>query len=183
MGQAGERQRSWRGAEAALHRRQWVDAEGGATFDVLDPCDRRGALRGGRRHARRTACAALDAAVAAQADFAALPPQARADMLTRAFDLLHERIDDLALLMTLEMGKPLAEARGEIAYAAEFLRHFAGEAMRISGGYQTAPAGGARFLIAKQPVGPCLLITPWNFPMAMGTRKIGPGHRGGVHVA
>ena len=67
-----------------------------------------------------------------------------------------------------------AEARGEIAYAAEFLRHFAGEATRISGGYQTAPAGGARFLIAKQPVGPCLLITPWNFPMAMGTRKLGP---------
>jgi succinate-semialdehyde dehydrogenase / glutarate-semialdehyde dehydrogenase len=95
-------------------------------------------------------------------------------MLTRAFALLHERIDDLALLMTLEMGKPVAEARGEIAYAAEFLRHFAGEATRISGGYQTAPAGGARFLIAKQPVGPCLLITPWNFPMAMGTRKLGP---------
>jgi succinate-semialdehyde dehydrogenase / glutarate-semialdehyde dehydrogenase len=72
------------------------------------------------------------------------------------------------------MGKPVAEARGEIAYAAEFLRHFAGEATRISGGYQTAPAGGARILIAKQPVGPCLLITPWNFPMAMGTRKLGP---------
>ena len=95
-------------------------------------------------------------------------------MLTGAFELLHERIDDLALLMTLEMGKPLAEARGEIAYAAEFFRHFAGEAVRIDGGYQTAPAGGARFLIARQPVGPCLLITPWNFPMAMGTRKLGP---------
>jgi len=103
-----------------------------------------------------------------------MPPQARADILTRAFGLLHERIDDLALLMTLEMGKPVAEARGEIAYAAEFLRHFAGEATRISGGYQTAPAGGARFLIARQPVGPSLLITPWNFPMAMGTRKIAP---------
>jgi len=87
---------------------------------------------------------------------------------------MHERIDDLALLMTLEMGKPLAEARGEIAYAAEFFRHFAGEAERIDGGYQTAPAGGARFLVARQPVGPCLLITPWNFPMAMGSRKIGP---------
>ena len=88
--------------------------------------------------------------------------------------LLHERIDDLALLMTLEMGKPLAEARGEIAYAAEFFRHFAEEAVRIDGGYQTAPAGGSRFLVARQPVGPCLLITPWNFPMAMGTRKLGP---------
>ena len=78
-------------------------------------------------------------------------------MLNGAFELMHERIDDLALLMTLEMGKPLAEARGEIAYAAEFFRHFAGEAVRIDGGYQTAPAGGARFLVARQPVGPCLL--------------------------
>jgi succinate-semialdehyde dehydrogenase/glutarate-semialdehyde dehydrogenase len=95
-------------------------------------------------------------------------------MLTAACRLLHERIDDLALLMTLEMGKPVAEARGEISYAAEFFRHFAGEAVRIDGGYQTAPGGGARFLVARQPVGPCLLITPWNFPMAMGTRKIGP---------
>ena len=102
-------------------------------------------------------------------------------MLTRAFELLHERVDDLALLMTLEMGKPLAEARGEIAYAAEFFRHFAGEAVRIDGGYQTAPAGDARFLVTRQPVGPCLLITPWNFPMAMGTRKLGPAHRRGLH--
>jgi succinate-semialdehyde dehydrogenase / glutarate-semialdehyde dehydrogenase len=152
---------------------QWVDAEGVATFDVLDPAT--GVMLCQVADASPAdGMRALEVAVAAQADFAALPPQARADMLTRAFTLLHERIDDLALLMTLEMGKPVAEARGEIAYAAEFLRHFAGEATRISGGYQTAPAGGARFLIAKQPVGPCLLITPWNFPMAMGTRKLGP---------
>jgi succinate-semialdehyde dehydrogenase / glutarate-semialdehyde dehydrogenase len=152
---------------------QWVDAEGAATFDVLDPAT--GVMLCQVADASPAdGMRALEVAVAAQADFATLPPQARADMLTRAFTLLHERIDDLALLMTLEMGKPVAEARGEIAYAAEFLRHFAGEATRISGGYQTAPAGGARFLIAKQPVGPCLLITPWNFPMAMGTRKLGP---------
>ena len=112
--------------------------------------------------------------MAAQPAFAAMSPRDRADILTRAFELLHERVDDLALLMTLEMGKPLAEARGEIAYAAEFFRHFAGEAVRIDGGFQTAPAGGARFLVTRQPVGPCLLITPWNFPMAMGTRKLGP---------
>ncbi|MDQ2637571.1 MAG: NAD-dependent succinate-semialdehyde dehydrogenase, partial [Actinomycetota bacterium] len=118
--------------------------------------------------------AALRAAVDAQAEFAATPPRARADMLMGAFDLLHARVDDLALLMTLEMGKPLAEARGEIAYAAEFFRHFAEEATRVDGGYQTAPAGAARFLITRQPVGPCLLVTPWNFPMAMGTRKLGP---------
>jgi succinate-semialdehyde dehydrogenase/glutarate-semialdehyde dehydrogenase len=152
---------------------EWVDAEGGATFEVVDPstgdvlCAVADASPAdGRR--------ALDAAVAAQASFARTSPRERADILMRAFELLHERIEDLALLMTLEMGKPVAEARGEIAYAAEFLRHFAGEALRIDGGYQTAPAGDARFLVTRQPVGPCLLITPWNFPMAMGTRKIGP---------
>ena len=151
----------------------WVDAQGGATFDVLDPATG-DVLCAVADATPEDGMAALDAAVAAQESFAALPPQQRADMLTRAFQLLHERIDDLALLMTLEMGKPLADSRAEIAYAAEFFRHFAGEATRISGGYQTAPAGGARFLIARQPVGPSLLITPWNFPMAMGTRKLGP---------
>jgi succinate-semialdehyde dehydrogenase/glutarate-semialdehyde dehydrogenase len=152
---------------------QWVDATDRARFDVLDPST--GEVLCEVADARPAdGVRALDAAVAAQPSFAAMPPQQRADILTRAFQLLHERIDELALLMTLEMGKPVAEARGEIAYAAEFFRHFAGEATRISGGYQTAPAGGARFLIARQPVGPSLLITPWNFPMAMGTRKIGP---------
>ena len=151
----------------------WVDAERGATFDVLDPstgeplCAVADASPADGR-------AALEAAVTAQATFAVMAPRGRADILMRAFDLLHERIDDLALLMTSEMGKPLAEARAEIGYAAEFLRHFAGEAVRIDGGYQVAPTGGARLLVTKQPVGPCLLITPWNFPMAMATRKIGP---------
>ena len=151
----------------------WVDAADGVTFEVRDPstgevlCEVSDASPADGE-------AALAAAAAAQADFAAVPPRSRSDMLMKAFTLLHERVDDLALLMTLEMGKPLAESRGEILYAAEFFRHFAEEAVRIEGGYQTAPAGGARFLITKQPVGPCLLITPWNFPMAMGTRKIGP---------
>jgi len=151
----------------------WVDATGGATFDVLDPSTGEvlcAVADAGPDDGRR----ALDAAVRAQVGFAGSSPRERADILTRAFELLHERIDDLALLMTLEMGKPVAEAKGEITYAAEFLRHFAAEALRIDGGYQTAPAGGARFLVTRQPVGPCLLITPWNFPMAMGTRKIGP---------
>ena len=152
---------------------KWVDAADGGTFDVIDPAT--GATLCAVADATPAdGRAALDAAVAAQPAFAATSPRERADMLTGAFELLHERIDDLALLMTLEMGKPLAEARGEIAYAAEFFRHFAGEAVRIDGGYQTAPAGGARFMITRQPVGPCLLITPWNFPMAMGTRKLGP---------
>jgi succinate-semialdehyde dehydrogenase/glutarate-semialdehyde dehydrogenase len=152
---------------------EWMDATGGGTFEVVDPstgeklCAVADATPADGR-------AALEAAVAAQAAFAATSPRERAELLTGAFELLTERADELALLMTLEMGKPLAEARGEIAYAAEFFRHFAGEAVRIDGGYQTAPAGNARFLISRQPVGPCLLITPWNFPMAMGTRKLGP---------
>ncbi|MDQ3152402.1 MAG: NAD-dependent succinate-semialdehyde dehydrogenase, partial [Actinomycetota bacterium] len=95
-------------------------------------------------------------------------------ILRRAYELLTERADDLALLMTLEMGKPLAEAKGEIAYAAEFFRWFAEEAVRIDGGFATSPNGQGRFLVMRQPVGPCLLITPWNFPAAMGSRKIGP---------
>lgn len=152
---------------------QWVDAEGGATLEVLDPatgarlCDVADASPADARKA-------LDAAVAAQADFAKTSPRERADILTRAFELLIERQDALGELMTREMGKPLAEAKGEIVYAAEFFRHFAAEAVRIDGGYATAPAGTARFLVTKQPVGPCILITPWNFPMAMGTRKLGP---------
>ena len=152
---------------------KWIEAADGRTFDVVDPATGR-TLCAVADASPADGRAALDAAVAAQPAFAATSPRERSDMLTRAFELLHERIDDLALLMTMEMGKPLAEAHGEIAYAAEFFRHFAGEAVRIDGGYQTAPAGGSRFLVARQPVGPCLLITPWNFPMAMGARKLGP---------
>ena len=152
---------------------KWQDAENGRTCDVVDPSTGQ-VLCAVADASPADGRAALAAAVAAQPDFAAMPPRARADILTRAFELLHDRVDDLALLMTLEMGKPLTEARGEIAYAAEFFRHFAGEAVRIDGGYQSAPAGGSRFLVTRQPVGPSLLITPWNFPMAMGTRKLGP---------
>ena len=120
------------------------------------------------------AAAALDAAAAAQGEWAATAPRARSEILSRAYDLIIEQTERLALIMTLEMGKPLAESRGEVAYAAEFLRWFAEEAVRIDGGYMTAPAGSSRFLVMRQPVGPSILITPWNFPMAMGTRKIGP---------
>ncbi|GAA3286746.1 NAD-dependent succinate-semialdehyde dehydrogenase [Nesterenkonia halobia] len=152
---------------------RWVDARGGRTLDVVDPST------------GSTLCAVADASVddgwdalhaadAAQADFAAMAPRERADILRRAFELMHERADDLALLMTLEMGKPLAESRGEVAYAAEFFRHFSEEAVRIDGGYQVAPKGGTRFLVTKQPVGVSLFVTPWNFPLAMGTRKLGP---------
>jgi succinate-semialdehyde dehydrogenase/glutarate-semialdehyde dehydrogenase len=118
--------------------------------------------------------AALDAAVEAQPSWAAYPPRERGEILRRAYQMLVDRQDDLALLMTLEMGKPVAESRTEILYAAEFFRWFAEEAVRIDGGYAVAPNGSARVLVMKQPVGPSLLITPWNFPMAMGSRKLGP---------
>ncbi len=117
---------------------------------------------------------ALDAAVAAADDWAATDPRARGEILRKAFELLTERAEDIALLMTLEMGKPLAEARGEVTYGAEFFRWFSEEAVRIAGRYSIAPSGGTRLLTMKQPVGPVYAITPWNFPLAMGTRKLGP---------
>ena len=125
---------------------------------------------------------ALDAAVAAQQSWAATDPRHRGEILRRAFGLLVERTEELALLMTLEMGKPLAEARGEVAYGAEFFRWFSEEAVRISGRYSIAPTGGTRLLTMKQPVGPVFAITPWNFPLAMGTRKIGPALAAGCTV-
>ena len=152
---------------------EWVDATGGRRLDVHDPSTG-DVLTAVADASPADGVAALDAAVAAQPAWAATAPRERGEILRRAFDLLHERIDDLALLMTLEMGKPLAESRGEIAYAAEFFRWFAEESVRIHGDYRVAPAGDKRILTLQQPVGPSLLITPWNFPMAMGTRKIGP---------
>ena len=152
---------------------QWRDAASGATLEVADPSTGR-VLCEVADGSADDGWEALRAAERAQADFGKMPPRQRADILMKAFDLMHQRQDDLALLMTLEMGKPLAEAYGEVKYAAEFFRHFAEEATRISGNYQTAPAGNARFMVSRQPVGPSILITPWNFPLAMGTRKIGP---------
>ncbi|TCM51489.1 NAD-dependent succinate-semialdehyde dehydrogenase [Kribbella sp. VKM Ac-2568] len=152
---------------------KWRAAEGGKTLAVEDPstgttlCEVADA-------SPADGLAALDAAVEAQADWAATPPRERGEILRRTYELMTERADDLALLMTLEMGKPVAESKAEIAYASEFFRWFAEEAVRIDGGYQIAPNGKGRFLVMRQPVGPCLLITPWNFPAAMGARKIGP---------
>jgi succinate-semialdehyde dehydrogenase / glutarate-semialdehyde dehydrogenase len=117
---------------------------------------------------------ALTAAFEAQESWGRTAPRDRGEILRRAFDLLTERADDLALLMTLEMGKTVAESKSEITYAAEFFRWFSEEAVRISGRYSVSPNGATRLLTMKQPVGPCLFVTPWNFPMAMGTRKIGP---------
>src|SRR5437763_2079089 len=118
--------------------------------------------------------AALDAAVEAGPEWSQHPPRERGEILRRAFEAIMDREEELALLMTLEMGKPIKESKAEIAYGAEFFRWFAEQAVRIDGRYAVAPNGQGRLLTMKQPVGPCLLITPWNFPLAMGTRKIGP---------
>jgi len=118
--------------------------------------------------------AALDAAVAVKDSWAAHPPRERGEILRTTFEAMTARADELALLMTLEMGKPLAESKAEITYAAEFLRWYSEEAVRIEGRFGTHPTGKGRILTMRQPVGPCLAITPWNFPAAMGTRKIGP---------
>jgi succinate-semialdehyde dehydrogenase/glutarate-semialdehyde dehydrogenase len=151
----------------------WRPAETGATFAVEDPSTGK-VLTQVADATPADGLRALEAATKAQPGWAAVAPRERSEILRRAYDLLIDRQDDLALLMTLEMGKPLAEARGEIVYAAEFFRWFAEEAVRIEGGFAVAPNGQGRLLVMRQPVGPCVLITPWNFPMAMGTRKIGP---------
>ena len=152
---------------------EWRDAAGGATLEVEDPATGE-ALCEVADASVEDARSALDAACAAQAEWAAHPPRQRGEILRRAYEALMSRVDDLALLMTLEMGKPVAESKGEIAYAADFLRWFSEEAVRIDGRFAVSPDGKSRLLTMKQPVGPCLMITPWNFPMAMGTRKIGP---------
>ncbi|HWT93881.1 MAG TPA: NAD-dependent succinate-semialdehyde dehydrogenase [Solirubrobacteraceae bacterium] len=151
----------------------WVDAADGGTFGVEDPST--GAVLCEVASATpEDGLAALAAADAAFAGFRATAPRQRADLLRDAYDLVRERAEQLALLMTLEMGKPLAEAHGEVTYAAEFLRWYSEEAVRINGRFTTAEAGGARVLTMRQPIGPCLFVTPWNFPLAMGARKIGP---------
>ncbi|GAA2476253.1 NAD-dependent succinate-semialdehyde dehydrogenase [Terrabacter carboxydivorans] len=152
---------------------QWRDGSDGQTIAVDDPSTGKvlthvaaASVADGR--------AALDAAVAAQADWARTAPRERGELLRAAYEKITERADEFAMLMTLEMGKTLAESRGEVAYGAEFFRWFSEEAVRISGRWSTAPNGATRLMTMKQPVGPTLMITPWNFPLAMGTRKIGP---------
>ncbi|GGK49520.1 NAD-dependent succinate-semialdehyde dehydrogenase [Nocardia camponoti] len=150
-----------------------VPATGGATFAVFNPAD-------GSEIAQvadatpADAVRALDTAVAAQAEWAATPARERAELLRKMFELLTERAEEFAVLMTLEMGKAIGESRNEVRYGAEFFRWFSEEAVRVHGRFQQAPSGTGRIIVAKDPVGPALAITPWNFPLAMGTRKIGP---------
>ncbi len=159
---------------------RWA-AGGGEPFDVLNPATGE-VLATVAGAADADVDAALFAADAALPQWSATAPRTRAEVLRRAFELMHERADELALLMSLEMGKTLADARGEVAYAAEFFRWFSEEAARIGGELRLAPSGANRILTVRKPVGVCLLITPWNVPAAMATRKIGPALAAGCAV-
>lgn len=159
----------------------WIGGKerpGSSTFEVFDPSNDK-VIATVADATAEDAVAALDAACAVQAQWAATPARDRGEILRSVFETIIDRADDLAALMTLEMGKVVAESMGEVKYGAEFFRWFAEEAVRIGGRYTPSPAGTGRIIVTKQPVGPCYAITPWNFPLAMGTRKIGPAFAAG----
>jgi succinate-semialdehyde dehydrogenase / glutarate-semialdehyde dehydrogenase len=159
----------------------WIggeEREGKSTFNVLDPSDDEVLIAVADATAE-DATAALDAACAVQAEWAGTAPRKRGEILRSVFEAITERADDIAALMTLEMGKVVAESKGEVTYGAEFFRWFAEEAVRIGGRFTPSPAGNGRIMVTKQAVGPCYAITPWNFPLAMGTRKMGPAFAAG----
>ncbi|WGD38609.1 NAD-dependent succinate-semialdehyde dehydrogenase [Lysinibacter sp. HNR] len=160
---------------------RWVNAEADKTLTVSNPATGE-ALKTIANASPADGIRALDAAVAAQEAWAATAPRTRAEILRRAWELLQERRDDFALLMTLEMGKPLTEANGEVTYGGEFLRWFSEEAVRINGRYGVNPEGTGQIVVSQRPVGPCFFITPWNFPLAMATRKIAPALAAGCTV-
>src|SRR4051795_836299 len=158
-----------------------VPASDGGRFDVLDPATGQ-VLTSVADGSVDDAIAAVDAAEAAAASWAATSPRERSEILRRAYDLMTAGAEALARLVTLENGKALPDARGEVAYAAEFFRWYAEEAVRAAGEVMTAPSGANKILVLRQPVGICVLVTPWNFPAAMATRKIGPALAAGCTV-
>ena len=160
---------------------EWSPAISGSTLVVHDPATGE-VIKTIANAGVEDGAAAMDAAVNAAAAWAKTPPRERAEILRRAFDLVQEHKDDVGLLMTLEMGKPLAESKAEVAYGSEFLRWFSEEAVRIFGRYGTNPEGTGRMIVSQHPVGPSFLITPWNFPLAMATRKIAPALAAGCTV-
>jgi succinate-semialdehyde dehydrogenase/glutarate-semialdehyde dehydrogenase len=160
---------------------EWSPAISGRTLDVHDPATGE-VIKTIADAAVEDGAAALDAAVGAAGAWAKTPHRERAEILRRAFDLVREHQDDVALLMTLEMGKPLAESKAEVTYGSEFLRWFSEEAVRIFGRYGSNPEGTGRMIVSQHPVGPSFLITPWNFPLAMATRKIAPALAAGCTV-
>ncbi|HEY6683930.1 MAG TPA: NAD-dependent succinate-semialdehyde dehydrogenase [Propionibacteriaceae bacterium] len=160
---------------------EWAPAISGATLNVYDPATGE-MIKTIASAGVEDGAAAMDAAVNAAADWASTPPRERAELLRRAFEEIRERQDEVALLMTLEMGKPLAESKAEVIYGSEFLRWFSEEAVRIFGRYGVNPEGTGRMIVSQHPVGPCYLITPWNFPLAMATRKTAPALAAGCTV-
>ena len=160
---------------------QWRASSSGATLDVHDPSTGE-IVKSVADATPADGMAALDAADAASATWAGVPARERGELLRRAFDMLQERKEEFALVMSIEMGKPIAEARGEVAYGGEFLRWFSEEATRVQGRYGPNPEGTGRMIVSQHPVGPCFLITPWNFPLAMATRKIAPALAAGCTV-
>ena len=172
-GRAGERAVLERVPKQLYIGGEWRPASGGGTLPVEDPATGQTLLEVADA-TPEDALSALAAAADAQAAWAATAPRERGEILRRAHELLLERAEELALVMTLEMGKALGESRAELTYAAEFLRWFSEEAVRIHGRYMTNTTGAGRILTMRQPVGPCVFVTPWNFPTAMGTRKIAP---------
>ncbi|HEX4482930.1 MAG TPA: NAD-dependent succinate-semialdehyde dehydrogenase [Solirubrobacteraceae bacterium] len=160
---------------------QWREATAGATLAVEDPSTGETLVEVADAESG-DALAALAAAAEKQAEWAAHAPRERGEILRRAYEEIVARSDELALLMTLEMGKSVAESRAEISYAAEFFRWFSEEAVRIHGRYMVNTTGKGRILTMRQPVGPCVFVTPWNFPTAMGTRKIAPAIAAGCTI-
>lgn len=160
---------------------EWRDASDGATFDVLNPADET-VLTQVASGTVSDAMACLDAAEAAFGPWAARSPRDRGEILRKAFDLFTERLDDIARLITMENGKAGTDAMGEAKYAAEFFRWYAEEAVRSDGHLGMAPATGARIMVHQKPAGIAVLVTPWNYPAAMGTRKIGPALAAGCPV-
>src|SRR5215212_9702522 len=158
-----------------------VPASDGGRFDVVDPATGE-VITTVADGTVDDAITAVDAADAAAAGWAATAPRERAEVLRRSFELITARADELAHLMSLENGKALPDARGEVAYAAEFFRWYAEEAVRASGELTLAPSGANRIMVVRQPVGIAVLVTPWNFPAAMATRKIGPALAAGCTV-
>ncbi len=160
---------------------RWRPASDGSRIDVLDPSSGE-KLADVASATVQDALAAVDAAEQALAGWAATPPRERAEILRSAFEAMTRRAEEFAELIVLENGKTLADARSEVAYAAEFFRWYAEEAVRTLGSVQTAPSGSNKILVFRQPVGVCVLVTPWNFPAAMATRKIGPALAAGCTV-
>ena len=148
-----------------------IPAAGGGRFDVLDPATR-AVIASVADGGIEDAIAAVEAADEAAASWAATAPRARAEILRAAFELMSAQREELATLIALENGKALVDARGEVSYAAEFFRWYAEEAVRIDGMVGYAPSGSNRIMVTRRPVGICVLVTPWNFPAAMATRKI-----------